>query len=166
MLYFDRYALTPERVNHTVSKLALQARINREAAAYARRLAASPLVGRVATCALKEQLAALAPDKTVYFSIRERDPRERYVGVIDQGVCASVSERSFEVVLATNAERRIDRDKLLAQAKRFDSAAAEYTRRASELPAQAAQINNLLPYLLTLEDAAQTVSSYAPAWNF
>lgn len=41
--YIDRSPITPERVSVTVGKLATAARIDREAAAFARSIAAYPL---------------------------------------------------------------------------------------------------------------------------
>ena len=163
--YIDRSPINPERVNVTVGKLATAARIDREAAAFARRLAASPLVGRVATSALQQQLAALAPGRRVYVYIRDNPDRTRYAVVIDESVGLRYhDEGRFDIALATVKDKRIDRDKLLEQAKRFDKSAKEYTRRAEELPGLIAQLNNLLPYLDKLERAAETVKTYAP-WS-
>lgn len=163
--YIDRSPINPERVNVTVGKLATAARIDREAAAFARRLAASPLVGRVATSALLPQLAALAPNRRVYVYIQDNPDRTRRVVVNDDSTgLKSRGEGSFDIALATIKDKRIDRDKLLEQAKRFDKSAEEYTRRAEELPGLVAQLNNLLPYLDKLERAAETVKTYAP-WS-
>ena len=163
--YIDRSPINPERVNVTVGKLATAARIDREAAAFARRLAASPLVGRVATSALQQQLAELAPGRRVYVYIRDNPERTRYAVVIDESVGLRYhDEGRFDIALATVKDKRIDRDKLLEQAKRHDQSAAEYMRRAEELPGLVAQLNNLLPYLDKLERAAETVKTYTP-WN-
>lgn len=166
--YIERRPIDAGRVSVTVGKLATAARIDREAAAFARRLAASPLVGKVASRALQDQLAALAPGRRVYLYIRDNPDRTRFVAVIDESVRGKnqyYGDGEFDIALATINEKRIDRDKLLEQAKRFDKSAEEYTRRAGELPGLVAQLNNLLPYLDTLERAAQTVSTYAP-WSY
>lgn len=163
--YIDRSPINTERVSVTVGKLATAARIDREAAAFARRLAASPLVGRVATSALQQQLAELAPGRRVYVYIRDNPERTRYAVVIDESVGLRYhDEGRFDIALATFKDKRIDRDKLLEQAKRHDQSAAEYMRRAEELPGLVAQLNNLLPYLDKLERAAETVKTYAP-WS-
>lgn len=165
--YIDRSPITTERVNVTVGKLATAARIDREAAAFARRLASSPLVGKVATRALQDQLEALAPGRRVYLYIRDNPDRTRYVAVIDESVRGKnqyYGDGEFDIALATINDKRIDRDKLLKQAKRFDKSAKEYTSRAEELPGLIAQLNNLLPYLDKLERAAETVKTYAP-WS-
>lgn len=161
--YIDRSPITPERLNTTLGKLATAARIDREAAAFARRLAASPLVGKVATSAISPQLKALAPDRMCYFSIRENTERTRYFVVIDESAGLRYrDEGRFDIILATYQDKRISAEKLLAQAKEHDKSAAEYMRRAEELPGLVAQLNNLLPYLDKLERAAETVKSYAP----
>ena len=163
--YIERTPIDPARLSVTVGKLATAARIDREAAAFARRLAASPLVGRVATSALQQQLAELAPGRRVYVYIRDNPERTRYAVVIDESVGLRYhDEGRFDISLATVNDKRIDRDKLLEQAKRFDKSAKEYTRRAEELPGLIAQLNNLLPYLDKLERAAETVKTYAP-WS-
>lgn len=163
--YIDRSPINPERVSVTVGKLATAARIDREAAAFSRRLAASPLVGRVATSALQQQLAELAPGRRVYVYIRDNPERTRYAVVIDESVGLRYhDEGRFDIALATVKDKRIDRDKLLEQAKKHDKSAAEYMHRAEELPGLIAQLNNLLPYLDKLERAAETVKTYAP-WS-
>lgn len=163
--YIDRSPITPERLNTTLGKLATAARIEREAAAFARRLAASPLVGKVATSALQQQLSALAPGRRVYVYIRDNPERTRYAVVIDESVGLRYhDEGRFDIAIATVKDKRIDREKILEQAKRFDESAREYTQRAEELPGLIAQLNNLLPYLDKLERAAETVKTYAP-WS-
>lgn len=121
------------------------------------------MVGRVATSALQQQLAELAPGRRVYVYIRDNPERTRYAVVIDESVGLRYhDEGRFDIALATVKDKRIDRDKLLEQAKRHDQSAAEYMRRAEELPGLVAQLNNLIPYLDKLERAAETVKSYAP----
>ena len=120
-------------------------------------------MGRVATSALQQQLAELAPGRRVYVYIRDNPERTRYAVVIDESVGLRYhDEGRFDIALATVKDKRIDRDKLLEQAKRHDQSAAEYMRRAEELPGLVAQLNNLIPYLDKLERAAETVKSYAP----
>lgn len=120
-------------------------------------------MGKVATSALQQQLAELAPGRRVYVYIRDNPERTRYAVVIDESVGLRYhDEGRFDIALATVKDKRIDRDKLLEQAKRHDQSAAEYMRRAEELPGLVAQLNNLIPYLDKLERAAETVKSYAP----
>ena len=120
-------------------------------------------MGKVATSALQQQLAELAPGRRVYVYIRDNPERTRYAVVIDESVGLRYhDEGRFDIALATVKDKRIDRDKLLEQAKRHEQSAAEYMRRAEELPGLVAQLNNLIPYLDKLERAAETVKSYAP----
>ena len=111
----------------------------------------------------QQQLAELAPGRRVYVYIRDNPERTRYAVVIDESAGLRYhDEGRFDIALATVKDKRIDRDKLLEQAKRHDQSAAEYMRRAEELPGLVAQLNNLIPYLDKLERAAETVKSYAP----
>ena len=153
-----RWPITPEELDNALSGLTASTRREREAAAFLRRLAASPLVGKVATRALLPELEKLAPGCRVYFSIGDSPRRFRWLTVHHlQGMRA---DYEFSIRLAELDNKRIEVQTLKEQEKERTERAGRYAREAAELPSKVAQLNNLLPYLNELEKAAQTVATY------
>lgn len=157
-LYIDRSPVSAERLDSALGNLAFFARKERDAAAIYRKLAASELVGKIATRAIVPQVQALFPDWKVHFNIEDNAVRRRYLYMY-RGEHAS--REAVHIYLATLDEKRIEADKLKERAKEREKSAATYTKKAAELPLKVAQLNAVLPYILELEGTAQDISSYA-----
>ena len=154
----DHWPIADERLNSAIGNLAFFARRERDAASIYRKLAASELVGKIATRALLPQAKALFPDWTVYYLIEDYGERKRYLRMFRED---GSKRETVEIYLATMKDRRIEADKLKQHAKERMERAAVYTKKAEDLPLKVAQLNAVLPYILDLESAAQDVNSYA-----
>lgn len=124
-------------------------RQEREKAAACKRLAASPLAGRVVNVSIVPQLESLFPQYIVRYCASDNKRKSKGVYLVtDRG--PDVPRESLYIPLADIEQKRISKDALEKLADEAAREALSYEQSLADFPALLAQYNNIMPYLKEL----------------
>lgn len=149
------YPIAPHIADEATSEAAKRIRQCREIAAACKRLAASPLVGRVVNVSIVPQIKALFPEYIVryYASCDNRKHKGLYLVTEPEGK----PRESLYIALADIDQKRISAEKLLQHAEEKTREAMQYETALADFPALMAQYNNIVPYVRELRNKLTTM---------
>ena len=127
----------------------------REIAAACKRVAASPLAGRVVNVSIAPQLEALFPEYATRYSASDNSRKHKGLYLItdhDNG-----THESLYIPLADIDQKRISKESLLKYAEEKLTEAQIYENALAAFPALMAQYNNIVPYVQDLRNQLMTM---------
>lgn len=149
------HQISDRTAEEAMDEAAKRIRQCREIAAACKRLAASPLAGRVVNVSLVPQLEALFPEyKTRYFA---SDGNRKHKGVYLITDRENGTRESRYIPLGDIEQKRISKERLLEYAEEKAKEASQYEAALERFPAALAQYNNIVPYVQDLRNQLMTL---------
>lgn len=147
----------PEHIaDEAINEATKRIRQSREKAAACKRLAASPLAGRVVNVSIAPQLEALFPEYIVrYFASDNHRKHKGVYLVTDRG--EDKPRESLHIPLADIEQKRISKEALLKLAEEVTRDAQRYEQALADFPGLLAQYNNVVPYVKELRSQLSTL---------
>ena len=150
------YPIPQHIADEAINEAGKRIRQSREKAAACKRLAASPLAGRVVNVSIAPQLEALFPEYIVRYSASDNQRKHKGVYLVtDRG--ENKPRESLYIPLADIEQKRISKDALLKLAEESVREAQRYEQALSDFPSLLAQYNNVVPYVKELRSQLSTL---------